>query len=38
MYDPIALEKFFIQRPQLIIARIFQVLTTGGGVLFNFAF
>ena len=38
IYDPIALEQFFIQRPQLIIARIFQVLTTGGGVLFNFAF
>jgi aarF domain-containing kinase len=38
IYDPIALEKFFIQRPQLIVARIFQVLTTGGGVLFNFAF
>jgi hypothetical protein len=29
IYDPIALEKFFIQRPQLIVARIFQVLTSG---------
>ena len=38
IYDPIALEKFFIRRPQLILARIFQVFTTGGGVLFNFAF
>jgi aarF domain-containing kinase len=38
IYDPIALEKFFMQRPQLIIAGIFQVLATGGGVLFNFAF
>ncbi len=29
IYDPIALEQFFIQRPQLIVARIFQVLTSG---------
>ena len=37
-YDPIALQKFFAKRPQLAIARVVQVLTTGGGVLFNFAF
>jgi hypothetical protein len=35
-YDPVALRKFFDSRPNLIAARIFQVLTTGGGVLFNF--
>jgi aarF domain-containing kinase len=36
-YDPIALQKFFAKRPQLAVARVVQVLTTGGGVLFNFA-
>lgn len=37
-YDPVALEKFFSKRPQLIVSRVVQVLTTGGNVLFNFAF
>ena len=37
-YDPIALQKFFAKRPQLAVARVVQVLTTGGGVLFNFAY
>lgn len=37
-YNPIALEKFFSKRPQLILARVVQVLSTGGNVLFNFAF
>lgn len=37
-YDPIALQKFFAKRPQLIAARIAQILTTGGNVLFNFAY
>ena len=37
-YDPVALEKFFSKRPQLIVARVVQVLSTGGNVLFNFAF
>eukprot|EP01082_Thalassiosira_pseudonana_P008052 g7011.t1 g7011 contig23:1683239-1685574(-) len=36
-YDPIALQKFFSKRPNLIVARIFQVATTGGNVLLNFA-
>lgn len=36
-YDPIALQKFFKKRPQLIVSRIVQVTTTGGAVLFNFA-
>ena len=30
-YDPIALQKFFAKRPQLAVARVVQVLTTGGG-------
>ncbi len=37
-YDPVALEEFFSKRPQLIVSRVVQVLTTGGNVLFNFAF
>lgn len=36
-YDPIALQKFFKKRPQLVAARIAQVTSTGGNVLFNFA-
>ena len=36
-YDPIKLQKFFSKRPQLIFARIYQVSTTGGSVLLNFA-
>jgi aarF domain-containing kinase len=36
-YDPIALQKFFKKRPNLIAARIAQVSSTGGKVLFNFA-
>eukprot|EP00579_Thalassiosira_antarctica_P012386 CAMPEP_0201913594 /NCGR_PEP_ID=MMETSP0903-20130614/3998_1 /ASSEMBLY_ACC=CAM_ASM_000552 /TAXON_ID=420261 /ORGANISM="Thalassiosira antarctica, Strain CCMP982" /LENGTH=807 /DNA_ID=CAMNT_0048448827 /DNA_START=149 /DNA_END=2572 /DNA_ORIENTATION=+ len=36
-YDPIKLQKFFSKRPQLIAARIYQVSTTGGSVLLNFA-
>ena len=38
VYDPIALQKFFAKRPQLAAARVAQVVTTGGGVLFNFAY
>ena len=37
-YDPVALEKFFSKRPQLVVSRVVQVMTTGGNVLFNFAF
>ena len=37
-YDPVALEVFFSKRPQLIVSRVVQVLTTGGNVLLNFAF
>lgn len=37
-YDPVALKAFFSKRPQLITARIAQVMTTGGRVLLNFAF
>ncbi|KAL9184320.1 hypothetical protein ACHAXT_002406 [Thalassiosira profunda] len=36
-YDPVALKKFFSKRPDLVTARIAQVMSTGGGVLINFA-
>mmetsp|Transcript_2341 Transcript_2341/g.5761 ORF Transcript_2341/g.5761 Transcript_2341/m.5761 type:complete len:824 (-) Transcript_2341:82-2553(-) len=36
-YDPVALQKFFRKRPQLIAARVAQVTSTGGSVLWNFA-
>jgi len=36
-YDPVALQKFFRQRPDLIASRILQVATTGGSALLNFA-
>lgn len=36
-YDPVALKKFFSKRPNLITARIAQVMSTGGNVVLNFA-
>ena len=36
-YDAIALQKFFKKQPQVVTARIAQVTSTGGNVLFNFA-
>lgn len=35
-YDPIALQKFFAKRPNLIFSRIAQLTTTGGSLMFNF--
>lgn len=34
-YDPVALKKFFDQRPVAIATRIFQLTTVGGGVFFK---
>lgn len=36
-YDPTALREFFAKRPRLVAARVAQIATSGGGVLFNFA-
>lgn len=36
-YDPDALKKFFAKRPMSVITRVFQVLSVGGGFLFNAA-
>ncbi len=36
-YDPVALKNFFSKRPNLITARIAQVMSKGGSVLINFA-
>ena len=36
-YDPVALKNFFSKRPNLITARIAQVMSKGGSVVINFA-
>ena len=36
-YDPVALKNFFSKRPNLITARIAQVMSKGGAVVINFA-
>ncbi|KAL7541821.1 hypothetical protein ACHAXR_012555 [Thalassiosira sp. AJA248-18] len=36
-YDPVALKKFFSKRPNLVAARVAQVMSTGGNVLIKFA-
>lgn len=36
-YDPVALKKFFSKRPNLVAARVAQVMSTGGNVIIQFA-
>ena len=35
-YDPVALKKFFSKRPNLVAARVAQVMATGGNVILKF--